>query len=397
MKIHRILAEASAAIVAAVFEHRRVLDRELAAAFSANPKWGKRDRGFVAESVFEVVRWRRALAFVAGGESAPALLAAQWIRMGLELPAWWTWRGESAAGFASREDDLTNQPFAVRESIPDWLDSLGRDELGAEPWERELEALNRRAPVVLRVNRLRCSRDEAQDRFAAEGLAASPVAGAPDALALEPGKTVPARLLEQGWFEIQDAGSQQIAPLLDARPGMRVVDACAGAGGKTLHLAALMENRGEIRAFDPSAPKLAELKRRVARAIVSNVRTQPLHQDTTALHDGWADRLLLDVPCSGLGTLRRQPDLKWRLTPRQLDETRAAQRQILLTLPAMLKAGGRLVYATCSILPSENARQTAFLLEQGGFTPAAELTVSPAATGWDGFYAAALVKTAGGA
>jgi 16S rRNA (cytosine967-C5)-methyltransferase len=334
------------------------------------------------------------LAFVADSQAVPALFAAQWIRMGLEVPEWWTWRGADTAGMLAREADLATQPPAVRESVPDWLDLLGREELGEATWERELSALNRRAPVVLRVNRLRCSREEAQARLAAEGVTASPVAGAPDALALEVGRTVPAKLLDQGWLEIQDAGSQQVATLLDVGPGMRVIDACAGAGGKTLHLAALMDNRGEIRAFDLSDGKLAEVKRRVARGMVSNVRTERLQPDATVRHDRWADRLLLDVPCSGLGTLRRQPDLKWRLTLRQLDEVRATQRRILLSYPAMLKPGGRLVYSTCSILPSENSRQTANLLECGGFSLATELAISPAATGWDGFYAAALVKTA---
>ena len=393
MKVHRMLAEACAGLLTNVFEEGRVLERVMAAAFSAHPKWGKRDRAFVAESAYEVARWRRALAFVADGEEVSALLAAQWTRMGLEIPAWWVWRGEQAEGMAARELELPMQALAIRESVPDWLDWLGREELG-EAWERELHALNRRAAVVLRVNRLHCSPEEARQRLAQEGIESRPVAGAPDALVLDEGKTMAARLLEGGWAEIQDAGSQQVAPLLHAEPGMRVIDACAGAGGKTLHLAVLMANRGEIHAFDPVEAKLTELRHRVARGRISNVRTEVLRDDTFARHAGWADRLLLDVPCSGLGTLRRQPDLKWRLNAGRLDEVRETQWKILREAAPMLKPGGRLVYATCSILPSENGRQVARLLAHGGFTLAEELVVSPAASAWDGFYAAALVKDA---
>ena len=391
MKVHRILAEACAGLLTAVFEDGRVLDRVLAAEFTAHPKWGKRDRAFVAETAYEVVRWRRALAFVAGSEEVAALLAAQWTRMGLEIPEWWTWQGEQANEMAARERDLPSQALAVRESVPDWLDWLGREELG-EAWDAELQALNRRAPVMLRVNCLHGSLDEASQRLAHEGIASRPVAGAPDALVLDEGKTMAPRLLEGGWAEIQDAGSQQVAPLLHAEAGMRVIDACAGAGGKTLHLAVLMANRGEIHAFDPVEPKLVELRHRVARGRISNIRSEVLRDDTLARHAVWADRLLLDVPCSGLGTLRRQPDLKWRLTPGKIEETRETQWRILREYPSMLKPGGRLVYATCSILPSENRQQVDRLLAHGGFTFAEELSLSPAATGWDGFYAAALVK-----
>lgn len=395
VRVHRGLAEQCGAVLAALFEEGCVLERGLARAFGAHPKWGKRDRAFVAESAYEVARWRRGLEFVAGSGEVAALLAAQWTRMGLEVPEWWSWRGESAEEMRRREGELGAQPRAVRESVPDWLDDLGAEELG-DRWGRELAALNRRAPVVVRVNPLQVSLAEARERLAAAGVAAEPVAGAADALCLAAGRILPVRLLEEGWVEIQDAGSQQVAPLLDARPGMKVVDACAGAGGKALHLACLMENRGEILAMDVSGEKLAELRRRVARGRVSNLRTTGLGADTVARHREWADRLLLDVPCSGLGTLRRQPDLKWRLTPGRLAEVRELQRRILVEYPVMLKPGGRMVYATCSVLPSENQAQARWLLERGGFEMTGEKVVSPADSGWDGFYAAVMEKTGRG-
>jgi 16S rRNA (cytosine967-C5)-methyltransferase len=391
MKMHRLLAEAAAGIVKSVFKEHRVLDHELAAAFEEHPKWGKRDRGFIAETAFEVVRWRRALAFLADSEETNALCAAQWLRMDYELPDWWSYRGADAAAIRAREADLATQPRCVRESVPDWLDELGEAELG-EAWEDELAALNRRAAVFLRVNTLKGTAEQALAWLAAAGVAAAPVPGLPDALVLEPGKILPKALRTEGRVEIQDAGSQTVALLVDPQPGDKIIDTCCGAGGKTLHLAALMGDDGRIFALDVDAKKLGELQRRAKRAGATCVRSRPITPEVVAGFAGVGDRLLIDAPCSGLGTLRRQPDLKWRLKPAQLERVRTLQRELLGTYPAMLRPGGRLVYATCSILPSENRRAVDGLLEQGGFRFIEERVVSPAATGFDGFYAAALEK-----
>lgn len=382
-----MLAESAAGVLGQVFERGRVLDRELDRLFRENPKWGKRDRNFVAETAFEVTRWRRALAFLAGDESIAALCAAQWIRSGLEVPEWWP---SHPAEVTAREAELSCQPRAIRESIPDWLDELGERELG-EAWDREVAALNRRAPVFLRVNRLRIEVGEAIAWLGSHGVEVTRVAGTADALVLPVGKTLPKPLAAEGLVEIQDAGSQRIAPLLDVEPGMKVIDACAGAGGKALHLAALMQGRGEIAAMDISTAKLSELRRRASRAGTRIIRTETWREDTLKRYAGWADRVLIDAPCSGLGTLRRQPDLKWRLTAPSLEKTKRLQRRMLDHYPELLRAGGKFVYATCSVLPSENGGQLRNLLERDprrGIE--AELTVSPAETGWDGFYAARL-------
>jgi len=391
MRMHRLLAEAAAAIVKSVFREHRVLDHALAEAFEANPRWGKRDRGFIAETVFEVVRWRRALGFLADSEEATALCAAQWVRMGYELPDWWSYRGADAEPIKAREAELAAQPRRVRESVPDWLDAVGEAELG-EAWDRELAALNQRASVYLRVNTLRTTREEAIHWLAAAGVLAEAVPGLPDALVLAPGKILPKPLRADGRVEIQDAGSQRIAPLLDPHPGDKVIDACSGAGGKSLHLAALMHDEGRVFAMDVDARKLAELERRAKRAGATCLRPRPITATTAPEFAGVGDRLLIDAPCSGLGTLKRQPDLKWRLKPAQLDRVRGIQRELLASYPVMLKSGGRLVYATCSILPSENRAAVDSLLDRGGFELLEERTVSPAGDGFDGFYAAALLK-----
>jgi 16S rRNA (cytosine967-C5)-methyltransferase len=391
MRMHRILAEAAAEVIRAVFDGRRVLDRVLAEAFERHPKWGKRDRSFVAETAFEVVRWRRALEFVADGAEAESLCAAQWRRMGFDLPDWWRFHGVSPEEMAAREDALTNQPPAVRESIPDWLDRLGEAELG-EAWSGEIAALNRRARVCLRVNTLRTTRDDAVRWLAGNGVETGTVEGVPECLVLAAGKSLPKHLLTDGRVEIQDAASQTVAPLLDAKPGETVIDACCGAGGKTLQLAARMENRGTILALDVDSRKLDELKRRAARAGVRCVRTRLIGEETIASLRGSADRLLIDAPCSGLGTLRRQPDLKWRLQPESFAPIWHLQRRLLSGYPAMLKPGGALVYATCSILPSENREAVNLSLKSDEFDLLGDHSISPSAFGFDGFHAVVMRK-----
>ncbi len=394
MKMHRILAEAASNIAKSVFREHRVLDHELAAAFEENPKWGKRDRSFIAETVFEVARWRRALSFLVDSEETTALCAAQWVRMGYEIPEWWAYNGKTAEEMKAREAELVDQPRAVRESIPDWLDALGSSELG-DAWDAELAALNQRASIFLRVNTLRATRPEAIAWLASFNITATEVPGLPDALVLAPGKSLPKSLRLDGRVEIQDAGSQMIAPLVDPQPGERVIDACSGAGGKSLHLAALMKGDGRVFGMDIDSKKLAELDRRAKRANANKcVKSKEITAATTTDFAEVADRLLIDAPCSGLGTLKRQPDLKWRLKPAAIDRLRGIQAELLDKYTAMLKPGGRLVYATCSILPSENRAAIDKLLAKGGFTLLEESPVSPAATGYDGFYAAALMKDA---
>jgi 16S rRNA (cytosine967-C5)-methyltransferase len=391
MKMHRILAEAASTIAKSVFRDFRVLDHELAEAFEANPKWGKRDRGFIAETVFEVVRWRRALGFLVESEETTALCAAQWVRMGYELPEWWNYNGRPAEEILARESELADQPRAVRESISDWMDQVGAAELG-KAWDGELAALNQRASIYLRVNTLKTNRADAIQWLADLGVETSPVEGLPDALVIAPGKALPKALRQDGRIEIQDAGSQMIAPLLNPQPGERVIDACSGAGGKTLHLAALMNNDGRVFGMDVDGRKLKELERRATRAGARCVKTKEIIATSATDFADVADRLLIDAPCSGLGTLKRQPDLKWRLKPAALERVKSIQAELLDEYPKMLKPGGRLVYATCSILPSENRVAVDRLLAKGGFTLIEESIISPSKFGFDGFYAAALLK-----
>ena len=393
MKLHRHLCSSTLELAKSVLVNHRVLDHELAAAFEANPKWGKRDRNFIAESLFETTRWRRALAFMVDSEETNSLLTAQWLLMGYEFPEWHSYNGRPADEILARQALLADQPRAIRQSIPDWLDQLGESELG-ELWEPQLVALNEKPNVFLRVNTLLATVPETIVWLAEQGVEATTLTGHPHALALPPGKMLPKALRLDGRIEIQDPSSQSIAPLLDPQPGERIIDACSGAGGKALHLAALSDNEARIFAMDVDTKKLTALQQRAKRARATAISPKPITETTPSDFADIADSLLIDSPCSGLGTLKRQPDLKWRLKPAALDRVRSIQAQLLAEYPRMLKPGGKLLYVTCSILPSENQDQITRFLEKrpGEYELLSQTNLLPSETGHDGFHATLLIK-----
>lgn len=388
-RIHRLLAEACVETLEAIFDRDMVADRAVGRVLGAHPKWGSRDRGFVAGTVYEVVRWRRRLAVRAGAGETDwwALCGAQWKAGEFDRPDWAAWPEISAEDWEERGNALKSASREVRQSVSPELDAIGCADLGGE-WEKELSALNRPASVFLRVNQMRVKSANVQAELAGIGIETAPVPGTVSGLEITNNKSVSAKLREGGHFEIQDAGSQQVAPFLLVEPGQKVVDACAGAGGKTLHLAALLAGKGELRAMDVEPGKLAILRQRAARA-GAKVWTSPVSDKVLSGMDGWADRVLVDAPCSGSGTLRRQADLKYRITAETLAAVMATQREVLRTYSKLVRPGGRLVYATCSVLPSENQAQAAwFSREFPHFVFEEERVISPAATGWDGFYMA---------
>jgi len=255
--------------------------------------------------------------------------------------------------------------------------------------------MNTPASVFLRLNSLTTNHNELQAALLEESIVTELVEGVPSAQRVTIRKNLfstPA--FKKGWFEVQDAGSQQIAPFLKVEPGMRVIDACAGAGGKTLHLATLMQNKGSVIAMDIHGWKLKELKLRARRNNIHNIEGRVIENSKVIKRlDEKADRLLLDVPCSGLGVLRRNPDSKWKMRPEFLKEVKEIQADILKRYARMLKPGGKMVYATCSILPEENEEQVnAFLKENKQYSLEEEKHISPAESGFDGFYMARLSK-----
>ncbi|HCN77885.1 MAG TPA: RNA methyltransferase, partial [Verrucomicrobiales bacterium] len=322
--------------------------------------------------------------------------AAYWIQAGHELPAFDELYGINASAIQARLRQKDALP-AVRASLPDWLDELMARELGAD-WPAIRDSLNQPAAVFLRVNTLKTDRRSLKVRLAQEGFITETVTDIPTALRMAQRYNVfGLAAFKEGLFEVQDASSQRIAPFLQVEPGQKVVDACAGAGGKALHMAALMQNKGRVIALDIHEWKLKELRKRAARAGVDVIETRPIESAKTFKRlAGHADRLLLDVPCSGLGVLRRNPDAKWKLRPEEIARLIVQQQEILQSYSRMVKPGGKMVYATCSILPAENEKQVqAFLVAQNGrWTLEEELHIDPAKTGHDGFYAARLALQA---
>jgi len=402
MRLHRNLVFASIDTLDEIFNNHTLADRAINSTFKRDKRWGSRDRAFIAETVYDIVRWKRLyeeIAEVRTPYSRQNLfrLFAVWATLkGIAIPEWKQFENTPTRRIKGKFDSYSKNR-KIRESIPDWLDEVGVKELG-ENWEKELSALNRQADVILRVNTLKSTLAEVQQELSEVDIQTKTISGFPNALQLlERANVFSTTLFQNGAFEVQDSASQKVAAVLDPKPGMRVIDACAGAGGKTLHLAALMENKGQIIALDIYQNKLNELKRRAKRAGAFNIETKCIDSTKVIkkMHNS-ADRVLIDAPCSGLGVLRRNPDTKWKLTPEFLNEIKKTQADILSQYSKMVKDGGKLVYATCSILPSENELQVErFLSSEDGkrFTLAKEIKLTPNQFGFDGFYIALLHKT----
>jgi 16S rRNA (cytosine967-C5)-methyltransferase len=308
------------------------------------------------------------------------------------LPDWGVFEDLSKENFDTQYEAFKSIR-KIRESIPDWLDALGEAEL-KNHWETELHALNEEARVVLRVNSLKINRNKLQQLLEKDGIATYTEPGFPDALILEKRQNLFNRKeFLEGSFEIQDAGSQLIAPYLQAEPGMIVIDACAGGGGKTLHLAALMKNKGRIISMDVASGKLAELQKRAKRDGAICIETKIIESSKTInTLANVADRVLLDVPCSGLGVIKRNPDAKWKLSVDFIEKIKILQQEILKDYSTMVKPGGLMVYSTCSLLPSENEKQVATFLESHkDFELLDEQTIYPS-QGFDGFYMSLLKR-----
>ncbi len=401
IQLQPLLVRSVAEALFSIFCEQRYADKVIEHTLRNNKKAGSRDRAFIAESTYEIVRYYRLYTELLGRQ--PGSVWDFWQICGIHFVVT---REQPLPGFQefSRLDyrrilddyDKLKGNRAIRESIPEWLDALGREELG-DKWEKTIHALNQPARVVLRTNRLKTERKALQEKLAAEQIFCEQ-AGSGDALVLSQRKNVfQSEAFKKGMFEVQDYSSQLVAPLLAPGPGMRVVDACAGGGGKTLHLAALMQNRGLIIAMDTLEWKLDALRLRARRAGATNIETRVIENNKVIkrLH-GTADRLLLDVPCSGLGVLRRNPDTKWKLSPDQVTELEKTQQAILQSYSPILKPGGRMVYATCSVLPSENSAQVKqFLQSESGkdFTLLEEHSILPQDEGYDGFYMALLSRS----
>lgn len=395
-RLHRNIVQAIVTALEEIFEHNKYADRVLEKTLKSNPLWGGRDRKQIAETVYDMVRWWRKILHVAEIDShdsdkfIKALCAWYQIRGEFELPDWMPVLKMSATELTQKFYD-ENLLRPIKESIPDWLELIGSQEL-REQWPIELSALNQTAPLVIRVNTLKMNKQKLIGQLAKTNISAQEIQGYPDAiLVLDKVNLFQTSLFKDGAFEIQDASSQQVAYFAQIESGMRVIDACAGAGGKSLHMAALMRNKGKIIAMDVEQWKLDELKKRSKRAGVHIIETRLIENNKTIKRlKCSADRVLLDVPCSGLGVLKRNPDAKWKLNLGFVEQLRDKQRKILEDYSQMVKPGGKLIYVTCSVLPSENQEQIQhFVSKYKNFEIEEMLSIMPS-EGFDGFFMARL-------
>ena len=400
MKLYKNLCEAVASGLDQVFIEEGHATKVVESILISNKKWGARDRNFIANYLYNTIRYYRLYCYGAGIEAIESrhdswqMLGACLMADGYELAAWPEW--ETVDNEAVKQRLTEGKGIRkIRESVPDWLDERGEKELGAA-WDQELAALNATAPLCIRVNTLKATRASVIDFLNAEDIEFSKPDDAPDALIIHSKRnlrnTYP---YKSGWFEVQDISSQMVAQMLDPKPGMKVIDACAGAGGKTLHIAALMKGKGEIIAIDIYPDKIKELEHRARRNGAENIHAMLYEKGAVTVYKGEADRLLLDVPCSATGVIRRNPDTKWKLTEESLREVIELQQEILVKYSPMVKPGGVMVYATCSVFPSENEKQIdTFLKANPDFTKGEEKKISPAASGYDGFYICKMFKKA---
>lgn len=402
MRLHRNLVFAVIDALKQIFNDGEYADKVIEKVLRYDKRWGARDRAFIAETTYDIVRWKRLYTEIAEAHEPYTrqhlfrLFAVWCVLKGIPLPDWKQMEETPERRIKGRFDELS-KIRKFRESVPDWMDELGEKSLGNKLWTKEIAALNQQADVILRVNTLKITKPQLKLFLAKEDIETVEIDGYPDALKLKERKNVfTTEAFKDGLFEVQDASSQLVAPYLEVQPGQRVVDACAGAGGKTLHLASLMQNKGQLIALDIYESKLKKLKIRARRNGIHNFETRPIDSTKVIkkLHNS-ADRLLLDAPCSGLGVIKRNPDSKWKLEPEFIDRIMGVQQDILQNYSKMVKKGGQMVYATCSILPQENTEQVKKFLESVNgkeFELVREQNVYASETGFDGFYMALMKR-----
>ncbi len=393
IKLHRPIILIIKRVLEEIFQDKRPADKCLEFAFKNNKQLGARDRALIAETVYEILRYFELYAYCANTRTNFwHIIASYFIIQDQKLPAWSEWQNLNIALIQKLYKEAQQQR-RLHESIPEWLDELGQDELKNE-WENILSALNKKADSVIRINTLKINNQDLQKKLFEANIPFQTIDQNENAIIIHKKNIFQSDLFKNGYFEMQDTASQLVAPFLDLQSGMRVIDACAGAGGKSLHISSLLQNKGYVISLDTEKWKLEELKKRAKRNGVSIIETRWIENNKVIkrLHES-CDRLLLDVPCSGLGVLRRNPDAKWKLTKEFIEEVKKTQSSILDSYCKMLRPGGKMVYATCSILPSENQNQiSTFLNKHKEFILEEEKTIWPHQFGFDGFYMARLKK-----
>lgn len=361
---------------------------------NGNKKLGARDRNFIAENVFGIIRFLRYYAYLSDREeyNANLLLAARLLQQNVELPEWFPITENEKTKISERLKSET--PDAVSLSYTDWFFEQGEKAYG-EKWVQIASALNESAKVCLRTNTLKTTREKLLKELRDENLEISLSDGTRNGLVFEQHKKLTNHeAYKNGWFEFQDISSQQVVEFCEAEAGDVVIDACAGSGGKSLHFACEMHNRGQIFSLDIHENKLRELQKRAERANVKIIQTFAVSEETVNGLKKRADVVLIDAPCSGSGVIKRNPENKWNLEEVRVTAIAKTQHEILKNYSSFVKTGGYLVYATCSILPQENQEQVKqFLSENNDFIFIKEQLLLPSLnTDFDGFYMAKMQR-----
>ena len=401
MKLHRNIALGILCGLDKTLIDKRPAADVIKRLFKNNPIWGSRDRRTVAQAFYDIIRQKRFFHTLTAKESADInlwnLLGCWMVLNDFPLPEWEEFNNIDTEAISKKAPILT-QNRKYKYSIPDWLDQMGVEDFGEATWEKEIASLNTPAYLIVRVNTLVTNVDKLKEKLEKKYNIISEIIPAyPHALLLREKQSLQAlKEYRKGWFEIQDANSQKITPWLKAESGKYYIDACAGAGGKSLHLADLTKDAARILALDIYPAKLDELRKRCYRNNIQSVQTINVDDiEILKTLEPNADGILIDAPCSGIGVLKRNPDTKWNMTPRRLNTILETQQRILQTYAPLVRKGGYLVYATCSILAVESKLQVVkFLNSRIGtqFELEKEHTYFSHLTGYDGFYCARLIK-----
>ncbi|HEY0261707.1 MAG TPA: RsmB/NOP family class I SAM-dependent RNA methyltransferase [Chitinophagales bacterium] len=409
MKIFKPNCEAVANVLQQVLNEEKHLGKTLDSVVSNNKKLGARDRHFIAENVFGIIRFLRYYKSVSevlidpveiledseGKYNVNKLLAARLLQQNIELPEWFSITENEKTEIV--ESLKKRQKSAVLQAYTDWFFEQGEKAYG-EKWEAIATALNEGAKVCIRANGLKTSREKLLEELRSENLEILLSDDTKNGLVFEQHKKLTNhQTYQNGWFEFQDISSQQVVEFCEAEPGDIVIDTCAGAGGKSLHFAAEMQNRWQIFSLDIQGHKLRELEKRALKAGAKIIETFSvgvvLNTDKISLTEA-ADIVLIDAPCSGSGVIKRNPENKWNLEENRVAEITNTQREILKNYSVFVKRGGYLIYATCSILPQENQEQVQqFLAENNDFVFVKEQLLIPSVnTDFDGFYMAKMKR-----
>lgn len=401
MKLHRNIALGIVAGLESSLFEKRPATEVIKKLLKSNRGWGSRDRRIIAQVFYDVIRQKRLFQALAGTENSNndlwSLVACWTVLNNFTLPDWEEFKAVNTDSIKSKVSVLIQQR-KYKYSIPDWLDKMGMAAFGEAAWEKEIASLNTPAAMIVRVNTLKTSVEKLKDTLKKKyQIITHNIPDYPNALIFEKKQSLQdIKEYREGFFEVQDANSQKVAPWLKAQSGKYYIDACAGAGGKSLHLANLTEDNAQILALDIYPAKLDELRKRCYRNGIQSVQTTSVENETVLNGiEKMADGVLIDAPCSGLGVLKRNPDAKWNITPERLEEILDVQKNILQTYAPMVKKRGTLVYATCSILPLENQLQVSHFLgsELGDlFELEKEHTYFSHETGFDGFYCARMIR-----